>query len=1093
MLANRIRGMIAGLGSAQRARLAAGDRFAAFISYRHVEPDRRWAQWLHGALETYTIPRALRVSSEVKRVGRVFRDEEELAASPHLSRDIELALERSDWLVVVCSPRARGSAWVDAEIAHFHKLGRADRILSLLIEGEPVDAFPPSLLAARPEAGGTEPVRPEEPLAADIRTLQGASPRRRRRDAKLRLIAPILGRSFDELRRRDQDRQIRFAAAVAAISLVLLAAMSGLVILAEINRREAVRQAALAEERRKEAETQRAEAERRRAEAEEQRTLAEERRRDAAAQREDAQRRESLRLALRSRQEMAAGDSTEAISLALQGLPDPGVGVERPLVADTVGALVEALLQHRQTTIVPPDGKDRVNDVAVDPTGKLLLVGTSLGGLSLRELASGRLIHRFPEFSLVPEYSLFSPDGTMVAAIDRTVPRLFRASDGTEVVHLDRLPITLGPFDPSPFNELSFSPDGQYLASVVESGKVIVWHVQSGKLVAVLGTKAETLGYSLSWRPDSSQIMVNCETHVELFDTRTWKLLHKLNTDLQSVNRAWFGPFFPDSKDVVLIQGYDGLYYFEPDSGKEIPDWGKRQPQFDPASGEESPPPLDAPLAGSDDPEPGHSGRYVAVTTGDAREQGTSYDIRVYDVFTGGEWKLFRGDESAPKGKLISPGGKWLAVWFSGKNVIRLFSLDPGSSPTIELSFESELTSSAFTPDDRALILGFRDGAVKTIALENALEHAQKLEFQHIPESNLFSKSGTIGFNASQLRVFDLRNLSTLARLSEWRDLSNPSQIKPNDQRIILATSELEYLAVESNRYDVTLVDGRSGKIISELGNLGEMTGRPRSRMAINKTQGVIASGSAAGEVKLYELATGKLIRMFEGQNSAVMMMHVYNDNLFVTRAGGSIERWNINTGVHYGSFAVPIWTGLYYDALQSDDGRRLALHYGEKIILFDLEEFASVTWVDVGDDCRSKTFLAKGKALACDVDGWIRVLDSQTGAEIRKRDMSEGEIRNLNHDPAYQYLVVDSGGDEGEAVFSVVDAATLSPMATLRGSVASEVLRFFTTRGNFFIPSYRGAGMAPWAELADIKTLVQAGKAAIGLSGIAAAASSTP
>src|SRR5829696_1105686 len=34
-------------------------KYAAFISYRHDEVDRRWAKWLHRALETYKVPSAL--------------------------------------------------------------------------------------------------------------------------------------------------------------------------------------------------------------------------------------------------------------------------------------------------------------------------------------------------------------------------------------------------------------------------------------------------------------------------------------------------------------------------------------------------------------------------------------------------------------------------------------------------------------------------------------------------------------------------------------------------------------------------------------------------------------------------------------------------------------------------------------------------------------------------------------------------------------------------------------------------------------------------------------------------------------------------
>jgi hypothetical protein len=97
------------------SRLLRGDvldkeRYAAFISYRHVEPDRTWAIW-----ESFVIPSGLRNPPDYKRIGRVFRDEEELAASPHLSEDIRDALRRSDWLIVVCSPRSKASEWVDAD------------------------------------------------------------------------------------------------------------------------------------------------------------------------------------------------------------------------------------------------------------------------------------------------------------------------------------------------------------------------------------------------------------------------------------------------------------------------------------------------------------------------------------------------------------------------------------------------------------------------------------------------------------------------------------------------------------------------------------------------------------------------------------------------------------------------------------------------------------------------------------------------------------------------------------------------------------------------------------------------------------------
>src|SRR4051812_41555871 len=91
-------------------------RYEVFISYRHVEPDRSWAKWLHAGLETYRVPGALVRAGVRPRVGRVFRDEEELSASADLSASIDAALLDSSYLIVVCSPRTPASRWVNAEV-----------------------------------------------------------------------------------------------------------------------------------------------------------------------------------------------------------------------------------------------------------------------------------------------------------------------------------------------------------------------------------------------------------------------------------------------------------------------------------------------------------------------------------------------------------------------------------------------------------------------------------------------------------------------------------------------------------------------------------------------------------------------------------------------------------------------------------------------------------------------------------------------------------------------------------------------------------------------------------------------------------------
>src|SRR6516225_7186336 len=204
--------------------------FTVFISYRHVEPDRRVAEWLHGAVETFSIPRALRPPGGSARLGRVFRDEEELSASSNLPKEIEQALNHSKWLIVVCSPRAVLSPWVNREIAYFRGLGRDQQILALLIEGEPASSFPAALYDARGKPRPQDITQHDEPLAADMRA-GDASERRIRHFAKLRLLATILGCRFDDLRQREQEREQRrllLLTGLVSVALVVVGYMGWL-------------------------------------------------------------------------------------------------------------------------------------------------------------------------------------------------------------------------------------------------------------------------------------------------------------------------------------------------------------------------------------------------------------------------------------------------------------------------------------------------------------------------------------------------------------------------------------------------------------------------------------------------------------------------------------------------------------------------------------------------------------------------------------------------------------------------------------------------------------------------------------------------
>jgi hypothetical protein len=114
---------------------------------------------------------------------------------------------------------------VNAEILCFRELKRDNRILALLIEGEPATSFPLALYEIRLSVSGERVLDQDEPLAADVRPNSRAA----RRWAKLRLLAAILDCRFDDLRQREQERQLRRLAwltTTAIAGLVLVATLA---------------------------------------------------------------------------------------------------------------------------------------------------------------------------------------------------------------------------------------------------------------------------------------------------------------------------------------------------------------------------------------------------------------------------------------------------------------------------------------------------------------------------------------------------------------------------------------------------------------------------------------------------------------------------------------------------------------------------------------------------------------------------------------------------------------------------------------------------------------------------------------------------
>ena len=539
--------------------------YDGFISYSHAADDLL-APRLQAGLQRFAKPWWKR------RALRIFRDESSLSANPHLWSSITDALDASGWFVLLLSPDAAASAWVNNEVEYWLEHKDPDRIIPVLTDGDFTwfdedfisDAAPPALQGAFPD----------EPRWVDLRFA--------RTDEQLDLSNPqfsaavadiasaIHGVPKDELESEEvtQHRRTRRTAWAAAVLLIVLLLAATTAALYALGQRNQAQEQQAAAEAAAGAETEA------RIEADENAALAAE---SAATAEHQA--------ALATARELAASGVSAvernpelALLLTLssfEALP-PG---EASFPEGTV-ALRNALDRHRLLDVITvTSGERTAADFTADGDGLFVVAGSErvLTRLDL-ETREPLWVYEDPTtidlfFSVVA-----SPDGAYVAllVLDETIGSDAEANDAQideqgndqhpeRVVVLDALSgeeVAVFRGEGCPLDagaRVDFSPDGSLL--VVPNGTAACFDEEPGSSwLSIVGTTTwtETMRLDvpfgdLSFAADMQTVLLaggDAEPRIA-----TWPDLRTLSP-IDYPGR--FGEIFPDGSHAVL-EGADDL------------------------------------------------------------------------------------------------------------------------------------------------------------------------------------------------------------------------------------------------------------------------------------------------------------------------------------------------------------------------------------------------------------------------------------------------------------------------------------------------------------------------------------------------------
>lgn len=481
-----------------------------FISYSRK--NEAFARKLEQSLESYRPPKDLKVQ---QRYLEVFRDKEDFTAGEY-HQNLDKHLKESAKLLVICSPAARKSKYVNDEIQRFAQTRGAEHIIPVLASGIPNNeakpgqeeemAFPEALCKVM-----------QMPLAINYLGLDVHRDKINKgvfSDAWYTTLADIYGISRSEVEQREKRRRARTRRITYSVLSGSVAVLSVLLVFALVSRSQAVAAGVEAERQRGAAVTARDAEEKQRKRAEDQEQVAKNER-DAAIeakkQTQQALDRETIaKNEAEERRKEAERQRHIAEQQTLLAEERARLAMARQLAVQAIAASEETTA----TTALGTVGKERSVLLALESFNRFQ---TTEGTKALRD-AIARLTGKAPEVKFTDnvDYFSLSPDGKSLVVIQNGKASLRNLSGEQSLEWL--IPVK------NP-RSIIFSQDGARLATFGDES-TLIWEVRTQEQRGKLPPFKEPTDVVLNW--NGSQLIALSETELQVWDISSSSIVRRI-------------------------------------------------------------------------------------------------------------------------------------------------------------------------------------------------------------------------------------------------------------------------------------------------------------------------------------------------------------------------------------------------------------------------------------------------------------------------------------------------------------------------------------------------------------------------------------
>lgn len=417
-----------------------------------------------------------------------------------------------------------------------------------------------------------------------------------------------------------------------------------------------------------------------------------------------------------ARQQIANDEMTTGVLLALEALPDPMAGVDRPYLPAAEKTLYEAVLRQRQLAVIDGtsySGRTVSWDRAGPSATRLTTRGWRGEPLRLWDGNSFEPVLAFRgDYGLICDFAV-SGDGTRIATAHNPPPRMDSAQEPDS---FDRIRIwnaetgaeiatCLG--HSAAIWSVEFNPDATQIVSAALDGTARVWDSRSGESLGILHTGTRNCSHAC-FSPDGRHIVTSDDTGVILWD---WPGATKRDLKVDTPSKVNYANFSPDGSRLLAVS-FETARVWHAETGKNQLDLMGHT--GDVHYGEFSGDGARIVTASSDTTArlwDAKSGHCIAVLEGHTKgvwRAGFNGDgSLIYTVSTDCSAMLWDGRTGARLARLTDNNGYVQSAAFSpdgdriatGDSPVRIWSTRCHGSPATFANHETDITSVAFSPD----------------------------------------------------------------------------------------------------------------------------------------------------------------------------------------------------------------------------------------------------------------------------------------------------------------------------------------------------------------------------------------------------------